>query len=238
MRSILAILLGWALALPVIAADASSSYEYRQQHDPSGLGKFYLGREIANVMSHEGAGWLERPERVDEENPELLVELLQLKPGQVVADLGAGTGYYTWRMARKVAPTGKVYAVEIQQEMLDLLQAAMKKRSITNVISVLGTIENPKLPTNSLDLLIMVDVYHEFSHPKEMMARILESLKPGGRVAFVEFREEDPNVPIKAVHKMSEAQIKKEAAAAGLEFVETISKLPWQHLVLCRKPAQ
>lgn len=220
------------LSAPSHFGQAANHYEFRQQHDPNGTGKFYLGREIAHVMGHQGADWLERPERIQEENPELLVELLKLKPGDVVADIGAGTGYISWRMARKVAPKGKVLAVEIQQEMLDRLEAAMKQRGITNVIGLLGKIDNPNLPTNSVDLVIMVDVYHEFSHPREMMQAIVGALKPGGRAAFVEYRAEDPKVPIKEVHKMTEAQVKKEAEAAGLKWVETIAQLPWQHLVI------
>ncbi|MGV3772436.1 MAG: class I SAM-dependent methyltransferase [Verrucomicrobiales bacterium] len=184
-------------------------YEYRERHDPDGIGKFYLGREIAHVMGHQGADWLERPERVEEEKTERLVELLKLGPGQNVADVGAGTGYFSSRMAKKVSPNGKVYATDIQQEMLDLLQEKMKEKNITNVVSVLGDIEDSKLPANTMDLVIMVDVYHEFSHPHEMLASIVKSLRPGGRVAFVEYKEEDPRVPIKPVHKMSLLQVKK-----------------------------
>lgn len=219
---------------PLLAADAN--YEFRTVHDPDGIGKFYLGREIAHVMGHQGADWLERPERAEEEKPDQMIELLGLKSGQVVADIGAGTGYISWRMARKVAPGGKVYGVDIQQEMLDLLGANMKKRGVTNVFGVLGTETDPKLPPASVDLVIMVDVYHEFSEPVEMMRNIVKALKPGGRVAFVEYRAEDPEVPIKRVHKMSEAQVKKEAAAAGLQWEKTIPDLPRQHLILVRKP--
>jgi ubiquinone/menaquinone biosynthesis C-methylase UbiE len=195
-----------------------------------------MGREIAHVMGHQGADWLERPERAEEEKPDKMVDLLGLKPGQMVADIGAGTGYISWRMAQKIAPNGKVYGVDIQQEMLDLMAKNMKARGTTNVIPALGTETDPKLPANSIDLVIMVDVYHEFSEPYEMMTNIVNALKPGGRVAFVEYRAEDPNVPIKHVHKMSEAQVKKEAAAVGLEWEKTIPDLPWQHLILVRKP--
>jgi ubiquinone/menaquinone biosynthesis C-methylase UbiE len=219
-------------------AEQSKKYETRAEHDPNGIGKFYLGREIAHVMGHQAADWLERPTRVDEEKPDLMVQLLRLKSGDSVADIGAGTGYISWRLAKQTGPKGKIYAVEIQQEMLDLLSAKMKERGIENVIPVLGTITDPKLPESSIDLVLMVDVYHEFSHPYEMMQSIVKSLKPGGRVAWVEFRAEDPEVPIKAVHKMTENQVKKEAQAAGLEWQETISKLPWQHLIICRKPLE
>lgn len=215
---------------------AAARYEVRSRHDPNGIGKFYLGREIAHVMGHQGADWLDRDEREREEAPDKMVELLGLKPGDHVADIGAGTGYITWRMAKKVGPSGKVYAVEIQQEMLDLLVPRMKQRGLDNVVPVLGGESDPKLPAESIDLAIMVDVYHELSEPAEMMENLLRALKPGGRIAFIEYRAEDPNVPIKAVHKMTEAQIRKEAAAAGLEWVQTISDLPWQHLVIARKP--
>ena len=216
---------------------AGPLYETRAEHDPNGIGKFYMGREIAHVMGHQGADWLERPERAEEEKPDKMVELLGLKPGETVADIGAGTGYISWRMAQKVTPGGKVYGVDIQQEMLDLLAVNMKKRGITNVVGVLGTETDPKLPPNSTDLVVMVDVYHEFSEPYAMMENISKALKPGGRVAFVEYRAEDPTVPIKRVHKMSEAQVKKEAAAVGLQWEKTIPDLPRQHLILVRKPA-
>src|ERR1043165_4100952 len=192
------------------ARTATNSYEFRREHDPNGIGKFYFAREIAHVMGHQAADWLERPEREAEEKPELLLEALKLKPGDVVADIGAGTGYYTWRLARLVGEKSLVYAVDIQQEMLDLLDKKMAERKITCVKGVLGTITDPKLPPGSVDLVLMVDVYHEFDHPFEMMEAICKALKPGGRVVFVEFRTEDPKVPIKEVHKMSEAQVRKE----------------------------
>jgi FkbM family methyltransferase len=218
------------------AAELRASYETRAEHDPNGIGKFYMGREIAQVMGHQGADWLERPERAEEEAPDKLVNLLELKPGENVADIGAGTGYMSWRIAKKIAPAGRVYAVDIQPEMLDQLRDKMRERKITNVEPVHGSISDPKLPAAAMDLAIMVDVYHEFSEPRQMMEGILRSLKPGGRVAFVEYRAEDPNVPIKRVHKMSEAQVKKEAAAVGLEWVKTIEELPRQHLIIFRKP--
>ncbi len=223
---------------PVTTANAPASrYETRSQHDPNGIGKFYMGREIAHVMGHLGAGWLERPEREQEEKPRLVLEAIQLKPGNVVADIGAGTGYFSWRMAQEVGNSGRVYAVDIQQEMLDLLSQKMTERGVTNVVPILGTIDNAKLPANTLDLVIMVDVYHEFSHPYEMMGSICRSLKPGGRVVFVEYRLEDPEVPIKLVHKMSEAQIRKEAEVHSLQWIETIRTLPRQHVVIFRKEA-
>ncbi len=235
---------GWGMLIGILASGVSFSaeqakgehYEFRATHDPDGIGKFYMGREIAHVMGHEGADWLERPERAEEENPDKLIELLGLRPGEIVADIGAGTGYISSRVAKKVSPGGKVYAVDIQQEMLDLLSARMKSSGIQNVVPVLGAVADPKLPAGSADLVVMVDVYHEFSEPYEMMQNIARALKPGGRVAFVEYRAEDPAVPIKRVHKMSEAQVKKEAAAAGLQWEKTVEDLPRQHLILVQKP--
>ncbi|PYJ57196.1 MAG: methyltransferase type 11 [Verrucomicrobia bacterium] len=221
-----------------LKANADTRYEYRQQHDPNGIGKFYLGREIAHVMGHQAADWLERPEREDEEKPELLLKALKLKPGDAVADIGAGTGYYSWRMAKAVGESGLVYAVDIQQEMLDLLAQKMAERKITNVKGVLGTITDPKLKSNSLDLVLMVDVYHEFDHPCEMLQAICQALKPDGRVVFIEFRAEDPKVPIKEVHKMSAAQVRKEMSVQPLEWMETIETLPWQHIIIFKKKAQ
>jgi ubiquinone/menaquinone biosynthesis C-methylase UbiE len=215
---------------------APAIYEFRREHDRDGIGKFYMGREIAHVMGHQAADWLERPERAEEEKPDQLVELLELKPGMSVADIGAGTGYISWRMAQKVGAEGKVYAVEIQQEMLDLLAKKMEARGVKNVEGVLGTIQHANLQPNSIDLAIMVDVYHEFSHPYEMMKSIASGLKPGGRVAFVEYRAEDPEIPIKRVHKMTEEQVKREAEAAGLVWEKTIESLPRQHVILVKKP--
>src|SRR2546429_4259627 len=218
-----------------LKVNADTRYEYRQQHDPNGIGKFYLGREIAEVMGHQAADWLERPEREAEEKPELLLEALKLKSGDVVADIGAGTGYYSWRMAKDIGEKGVVYAVDIQQEMLDLLVKRMAERKITNVKGVLGTITDPKLPAHSVDLVLLVDVYHEFDHPFEMMQATCKALKPGGRAVLVEFRAEDPKVPIKEVHKMSEAQVRKEMSAQPLQWVETIATLPWQHIFILTK---
>ena len=207
-------------------------YEFRQDHDPNGIGKFYLGREIAHVMGHQAAEWLERSEREAEEKPDLAIQSLRLKPGDVVADIGAGSGYFTRRMARLIAPTGIVYAVDIQKEMLDLLTTNLVALSITNVRPVLGTMTDPKLRDKSVDLVLMVDVYHEFSHPYEMMQAICRALKQDGRVVFVEFRGEDLSVPIKVIHKMTEAQVRKEMSAQPLDWVETINVLPRQHIVV------
>ena len=200
-----------------------------------GIGKFYFGREISRVMGHRGANWLERPERELEERPDILIKSLNIKPQDVVADIGVGTGYVAWRMARKLSSGGLVYGVDIQQNMLDLFIKNMKDRGFSNVRAVLGTITDPKLPPNSIDLVIMVDVYHEFSHPYEMMQGICRALKVGGRVAFVEYRAEDPRVPIKRLHKMTELQVLKEATPHPLEWVETIDALPRQHLIVFKK---
>jgi len=212
-------------------------YEFRKEHDPDGLGKFYLGREIAQVMGHEGADWLERPAREAEEHSTLLLASLKLQPGDAVADIGAGTGYYTRRLAKMVGERGVVYAVDIQQEMLDLLANRLAQAGLTNIKPVLGTITDPRLPPASVDTILMVDVYHEFSHPYEMTAAMVKALKPGGRMIFVEFRGEDPKVPIKRVHKMTEAQVRKEMEVFPLTWVETQRVLPQQHILVFRKPA-
>ena len=215
---------------------ASDRYLIRREHDPDGIGKFYMGREIAHVMGHQGADWLERPEREQEERPDLLMKALKLEAGQSVADIGAGTGYYTRRMAKAVGDKGAVYAVEIQQEMLDLLTNNMAQIGIHNVKPVLGTVTDPRLPRNSQDLILLVDVYHEFDFPYEMAASMKQSLKPGGRLVFVEFRAEDPDVPIKPVHKMTENQVRKEMVPQKLEWAETIETLPRQHIIVFRRP--
>lgn len=222
-------------AAPIPEPPPGSVYETRQSHDPNGTGKFYMGREIAVVMGHEAAGWLERQERARQEAPDRLVEELRIVAGQAVADIGAGTGYLTRRLARNAGPQGKVFAVDIQPEMLLQLATRMTALGISNVTAVLGTATDPKLQTDSVDLVVMVDVYHEFEFPREMMDSICRAVRPGGRVAFVEYRAEDASVPIKAVHKMTEAQVRREMAVLPLEWVETIRTLPWQHLIIFRK---
>ena len=215
-------------------------YEIRKEHDPNGLGKFYMGREIALVMTFHGAPWLERPEREEEERLSELVKQLRLKSGMVVADVGAGSGVLSLMMAHEVGETGKVLAIDIQQEMLDLLGDKVMNNKIKNVELVLGTEKSPKLKEASIDLALMVDVYHEFEYPYEMTLELAKALKPGGRIAFVEYRREDPQVPIKLVHKMTEAQVKKEAALPefGLKWKETIDKLPRQHIVVFERPVK
>jgi precorrin-6B methylase 2 len=216
---------------------AKPRYEFRREHDPNGTGKFYMGREIALVMGHEAAGWLDRPEREKEEEPAKLLPLLEIKPGHVVADIGAGSGYYTFKLASAVGKGGKVLAVDIQPEMLALIRQRAKAKGLTNVTPVSGTVSDPKLPADGVDLILMVDVYHEFSHPFEMTQAMVASLKPGGRIVFVEFRLEDPNVPIKLVHKMSEKQVLREMSLFPLRHVKTHADLPWQHVIVFEKKA-
>ena len=224
-------------APPQEARPPQPLYEYRADHDPNGIGKFFMGREIAMVMGHQAADWLERPEREQEEQPERMLDSLKLKPGDYVADIGAGSGYITFRMAKRVGAKGVVYAVDIQPEMLQIIRSRMRLMQYRNVRPILGTIKDPRLPAESVDLILMVDVYHEFDHPYEMTRSMVRSLKPGGRIAFVEYRMEDPNVPIKLVHKMSEAQLRKEMSIHPLKWLETHKGLPWQHVIIFQKPA-
>jgi precorrin-6B methylase 2 len=212
----------------------SGKYQ-RVPRSADGIGKRYMGREIAGVMGWQGAAWLEREEREQEERGDLLLRELQLKPGMVVADIGAGTGYYARRMAPLVGPSGQVLAVEIQPEMIEMLSAMAKKAGITNIKPVLCTVDDVKLPEASVDLAIMVDVYHELEYPFEVMESIVRALKPGGRVVYVEYRAEDPKVPIKALHKMTEAQVRKEASQHALAYERTANTLPWQHVVIFKK---
>ena len=214
---------------------AGPRYETRAKHDPNGIGKFYMGREIAHVMGHEAADWLERTDREKEERSDLLLPALKLRSGDAVADIGCGSGYYTRRLAKAVGTDGVVFAVDIQPEMLALLTNKLASEKIFNVKPVLGTIADPKLPLATIDLILMVDVYHEFDHPFEMVEAMCKSLKPGGRIVFVEFRGEDPNVPIKAVHKMTEAQVRKEMSIHPLDWVETIGTLPQQHIIVFQR---
>jgi tRNA A58 N-methylase Trm61 len=238
-RRLLCFLNSYFLILNFLHAQpaTNSFYTFKEDHDPDGIGKFYEGREIAQVMGHEGADWLERPERMTEERPDLLLKAIDLKPGDAVADIGAGSGYLSWRMAKIVGNRGKVFSNDIQPEMLELLARNMAEHHTTNFQAVLGTITDSKLPADSIDLAIMVDVYHEFDHPYEMMQSIVKSLKPGGRVVWVEYRGEDPNVPIKPLHKMAVAQVRKEAALLPLQWVRTVETLPRQHIVIFKKTA-
>ena len=210
-------------------------YETRPVHDPNGTGRFYMGREIAQLMGPGGIPWLDRPEREVEERPEALLAALELRGGEVVADLGAGSGYFAFRIAPKVGRTGRVLAVDIQNEMLETLRRRATALNATNV-EVVQAIENdPRLPVNGVDIVLMVDVYHELAYPFEVMTKVRNALKPGGRVVFVEYRKEDPQVPIKEVHKMSLEQIEKEMGIVALARSRTVETLPWQHIVIFEK---
>ncbi len=216
------------------AAQSTGVYETRTKHDPDGIGKFYMGREIAFVMGHEGAAWLERPDREETELPQGVVQNMKLRPTDVVADVGAGTGYFSFRMSRLVKQ-GKVFAVDIQPEMLAIIEERKRKLKVDNIVTVLGTETDTKLPESAIDVVLLVDAYHEFSYPREMMQSIVKGLKPGGRVIQIEYRGEDPSVPIKRLHKMTVAQARKEMAAAGLVWKETKDFLPQQHFIIYEK---
>ena len=203
--------------------------------DPNGISKWYMGRQIAHVMSHYGIEWLERKEREMEENTTQLLKNLALQPGTVIADIGAGSGYHSTLLSKMVG-NGKVYAVEVEPEMIAYLTDRIKLEGHKNIIPVLSTEQKVSLPANSIDVMLLVDVYHEFSFPYEMTLSMLEALKPGGKLVLVEFRSEDPNVPIKTIHKMSEQQAVKEFMASGFLFEKNIGNLPWQHCLIFRKP--
>lgn len=201
---------------------------------PDGIGKIFMGREISQVMGHPGIGWLERTNREKQEAPSKAIALLDLAPDAIIADIGAGSGYYSFRISPLV-PKGKVIAVDIQLEMLDYLKTEAAKRQITNVQPHLGAIDSIKLPENSIDAVLFVDAYHEFSHPAEMLKSIHTALKPGGKIYLLEFRAEDPSVQIKRLHKMSAEQAIKEFEALGFTFVENKPDLPWQHFLVFKK---
>ena len=228
---------GQAILAQSLASDSKTRklYENRANHDPNGTGKFYMGREIAQVLGPGGIEWLDRREREGEEHPAQVLDSLDLRPGEVVADLGAGSGYFTFRMAPKVGETGRVLAVEIQEAMLTTLRARAATMKATNVEVVQGSEVDPHLPVGTVDLVLLVDVYHELAYPFEVMTKVRESLKPGGRVVFVEYRQEDPAVRIKEVHKMSVKQLEREMSAVGLVRVRTVETLPMQHIVIFEK---
>jgi len=221
-------------AAPVPAEPKPSPYT-EGPASPDGIGKFFHGREISQVMGHPGIGWLERDEREQEEAPTRAIKALELPENAVIADVGAGSGYYAFRISPQV-PKGKVIAVDIQPEMFTFLKDRAKQLSITNVEPHLGAIDDLKLPANSLDAALMVDSYHEFSHPAEMLASMFKALKSGGRIYLLEFRAEDDRVPIKRLHKMTEAQAKLELEGAGFRFVSNRRQLPWQHFLVFEKP--
>jgi FkbM family methyltransferase len=236
------VLLAFARALVLSLACWLHAPAHAQQSEyasgtPSadGIGKRYMGREIARVMGWQGAAWLERAEREKEERTDLLVTALQLEPGMVVADIGAGTGYLSRRMARAVAPSGKVLAVDVQPQMVAIMRQAAQQERIVNIEPLPGAEDDVRLMPASVDLAIMVDVYHELAFPYEVLGSIVRALKPGGRLVFVEYRAEDAGVPIKALHKMSEAQVRREVQALPLAWERTVESLPWQHVIVFRK---
>ena len=200
----------------------------------TGIGKFYMEREISFVMGHQAADWLNRPGRIEEERPDEVVTNMGLDSDHVVADIGAGSGYFSFRIA-KLVPDGNVMAVDIQPEMLQLIEAQKRQDGVTNIQGVLGAIDDPNLPVNSIDAAIMVDAYHEFSHPFEMIRGVYEALRPGGRIFLLEYRGEDASVPIRPLHKMTEEQVVKEMSVFGLEWTDTLDFLPWQHMMIFTK---
>jgi ubiquinone/menaquinone biosynthesis C-methylase UbiE len=232
----------FALLLPAantghaeVLVPANNHYSYAKA-SRGGTGKYYLGREIAQFMDHRGAGWLERKSRIDEEHPDLAVQAMQLPADAVVADIGAGSGYFTFRIAALV-PAGRVYAVDIQPEMLDIIRTRMQRNSVKNIFPVEGKADDPMLPEGAVDAVLLVDAYHEFDHPYEMMRGIVRSLRPGGRVFLIEYRGEDLLLPISPLHKMTRQQATREMQAVGLDRVETRQFLPTQHYMVFEKPA-
>ncbi len=220
---------GWPLA--VFQQDEPQAATATEPQWPPPARQSYMGRTIARTMHYTGAEWLMRETREREERCSLLLTNLGLQPGHTVCDMGCGNGYYALRIAQLIGNNGTVLAVDIQAEMLELLRKRMEDQRIENVVPVLGSVHDPRLMPGSCDLVLLVDVYHEFSHPELMLAAIRRALKPGGRVALVEFRAEDPDVPIKELHKMSKKQIMKEFPANGFKLVEQFDELPWQHVL-------
>ena len=215
---------GLSVVLVLVLAVALSA---QQRHPVS-------GRVVAPVMGVGGAAWLERPERESEEAPSRAVEALELAPGMVVADIGAGSGYYTVRMANKVGPTGKVFATDIQVGMLSLLMRRVNSEGIKNVVPVQGAVDDPRLAPASIDLALMVDVYHELAAPQVFVRKLRDALKPDGRLVLIEFRKEDPRVPIQEAHKMSVEQVRQELGADGYAIDKVIDVLPWQHIIVLK----
>jgi ubiquinone/menaquinone biosynthesis C-methylase UbiE len=203
------------------------------RRDPSG---FYMGRQIADVMSWEGVDWLFRETRIDEEQPEAMLDALKVPRGATVADVGAGAGYHSIRLARRVGPGGTVLATDIQPEMLRMLRTNAREAGVTNIRPIRSTQTDPKLPEGAVDLILMVDVYHECSTPELTLLGLFKALKPGGRLVLVEFRGEDPDVPIKEEHKMTLHQVRREVEPQGFVFKESLEFLPWQHVIIFEKP--
>lgn len=217
------------------AADSDADVYEQRNPSPDGTGRYYMGREISLVMGHLGAGWLERPEREAEERTDLFIDELELEPDFVVADIGAGTGYFSMPVAERV-PDGLVLAVDIQPEMLAIIEQKKRDLSIENVETILGGEDDPGLPDSFVDLIFIVDAYHEFYFPREMASSMLRSLRPGGRLVLLEYRAEDVNVPIRPLHKMTEQQAIAELTAVGFEWVETEDYLPQQHVLVFERP--
>ncbi|MCH1407764.1 MAG: class I SAM-dependent methyltransferase, partial [Verrucomicrobiales bacterium] len=232
-------LIAAVLLAPFAFAEDGEDPAHYSRKTPSrdGTGKVYMGREISQVVSQHAIGWLERRDREGEEKPSLVMDHLELPKDGVVADIGAGSGYFSFLIAPQV-PEGKVIAVDIQQEMLDFVEGKKKLKKVSNVETHLGTIEDTKLTEDTVDLAILVDAYHEFSHPREMAVSILKGLKPGGRLVLLEYRGEDPSVPIKPLHKMTVKQVRSEMEAIGFEFSEVRDFLPIQHFLVFRKPTK
>lgn len=220
------------------AAQAQAQEEAPARPGPRPRNGMYQGRPIADVMSYLGADWLFRDSRVDEERPEDMLDALQIKPGDTVADVGAGAGYLTLRLARRVGAEGKVLATDVQPQMLRMLVANARQAGVeSRVKPILCTQDDPKLPEGKVDLILMVDVYHEMADPTIALGGLRKALKPGGRLVLVEFRGEDPEVPIKVEHKMTVAQVRKEIEPLGFNFLKVEEFLPWQHIIIFQKPA-
>lgn len=221
------------LIVPIVSFSQNTSYNkyIYKKGDINGIGKWYMGREIARVMGFQGIGWLERSSREKEENVSTLIQNMKIESNDIIADIGAGSGYHSFRMA-PLAKNGVVYAVDIQSEMLAAINRRIELNKIKNIKTILGNEKSIQLPNNSVDKILMVDVYHEFNFPREMIRSIKNTLKPNGKLFLVEYRDEDPRVPIKKIHKMSEKQAEKEMGAAGFKLIENISNLPWQHCMI------
>ena len=208
------------------------------ERKPLQIGKLIKKRQIAPLMSVAHADWLTRPERDAEEQPDRVVAALEIPRGATVVDLGAGVGYFTWRLAEQVGPAGHVIAVDIQEGMLDLLRENLAARSVTNTEIVLGAQDNPRLPVGEVDLALLVDVYHELAEPEETMAHVRRSLKPDGRVVIIEYRKEDPDIPISPLHKMTIAEVRAELEPVGFRLAEVMDFLPTQHILIFKDATQ
>jgi precorrin-6B methylase 2 len=235
-RIALVVLVAGFAGLGCAPSGAEAEAEWYSWKTPSryGIGKVYMGREISQILGHRGIAWLERPEREREELPEVVIAHLELEPDDVVADVGAGSGYFSVRIAPHV-PRGRVLAVDVQPEMIEVLQSRRQEAGLGHLTPVLGTVTDPNLPDGEVDVVLMVDAYHEFSHPREMMEAIVASLAPDGRVVLVEYCGEQPDNGVKPLHQMTEAQVRKEMAVVGLELEVNHGPLPRQHILVFRR---